>query len=282
MATQVLRIETRDSLDGKLLRHCRGESRPAHARSSRTNVLLRDGADAAKSRIAEIVARKRGRGRPPKRCVDMVFAGPPPYAPNPKWNEQRVRRWKAESREWDEDRILDWAKDTLAWIDQLFPGCPIAVAAVHRDESSPHLHVLMVPEIDDRLSWKACKLRAVRSAAYRVIQDRYHKDVARKYGLGRGERGSRRKHTPLSQAEGMRRADWEDEIRIKAEVDAKMGKRWSRKGRAQRREIAKLKKRNAELAADLAQANRTIERQHPDFMDKAQEAFDRRKKLWAA
>ena len=240
MSIQVLRIETRDALDPAPLRHCAGEYRPPHARQAgepeRSNVVYRDNREAARARIAELTAKPR-RGRPAKHAVDMVFAGPPRYAD--------------ESR-WDGERIKAWAEDTIRWVERAFPTATIAIAALHQDEAAPHVHLTLVPEIDGRLSWRECVQRAVGARDYQKAQDAYHHAVAERHGLDRGERLDRarqkkptREHRPLSLEAGRRLAAKEHERAValaKWDAENEIERAWQRAD-------AEKKKWNKELSA---------------------------------
>lgn len=58
-------------------------------------------------------------------------------------------------------------------------------AVVHLDEKTPHMHVVSVPITEDgRLS---AKTLTSGSMGFRQVQDRFYKEVSKKYGLKRGE-----------------------------------------------------------------------------------------------
>lgn len=73
--------------------------------------------------------------------------------------------------------------DTVKWIERHFGGSINIVSAdVHLDESCPHVHALIVPVIDGRVCGNALL------GGPRKIQawlDRFHAEVAAKYGLMR-------------------------------------------------------------------------------------------------
>jgi len=67
----------------------------------------------------------------------------------------------------------------------------IISATVHLDETTPHMHINMVPVTDDgRLSAKSVFTRA----SLINLQDRFHEQVGQEFGLDRGERGGKKKH----------------------------------------------------------------------------------------
>ena len=216
---QVLRFEGRATLDDALVRHIRGVTRPPTARefpgvvSVHDKVCLGaivdlggDGAQAAREAIAAATAKPR-RGRKPKHVIDIVIAGPPSYGPE----------------QWSDARELQWARDSVAWVREVLgPQSVVVAATLHRDEKSPHLHVLAVPIERERISWKAVRDRAAqverdrlgdiagrksRGAhrdAYRTLQDGYQAAVGCRFGLGRGEVGSEATHAQIDRAKAAR------------------------------------------------------------------------------
>ena len=213
----ILRAITKDGLDHALLRHCAGESRPDHARPDAGNRLLIDRRREVREILRAHEAARPKRGRPPKKAVDVLFAGPPRHAAADAWSREKVDAW---------------ADDTMTWLKGAFPDAPIAVAALHMDEASPHVHVSLVPVRRKTFSWK--KLVEDHTgqrgrASYRAMQDSYHAAVAH-HGLERGDEGSERKHKKLSREAGIaaarehaeKRAEASYErMRAKADADAK-------------------------------------------------------------
>ena len=173
--------------------------------------MLHDDRDYAITRLAALLKARDGtRGRQPKHVVDIIVAGPPRYADDDAWSDERIN---------------EWAQASYEWLRETFPSCPLAIVALHTDESSPHMHVVMIPETDDgRLSWTDVKPKASGQKLnhYRHIQDNYHERVAKRFGLDRGERGSTRKHKPLTREEGIARAREELETgrKLKRENEA--------------------------------------------------------------
>ena len=67
----------------------------------------------------------------------------------------------------------------------------IISATVHLDETTPHMHINMVPVTDDgRLSAKSVFTRA----SLINLQDRFHEQIGQEFGLDRGERGGKKRH----------------------------------------------------------------------------------------
>ena len=157
------------------------------------------------------------RGARPKSMAELVIWGPPRHAAPDAWPRERS---------------VEWARESVAWIRRCFPDSPITEASLHMDEGSPHVHVGLFPRYLDRAGemgygWK----RAERAASARLagrtpvlnadrqgvrgreaagadmaaLLDSYHMEVGAKYGLGRGERGSGRKHEAVTVDEASRR-----------------------------------------------------------------------------
>ena len=193
----IFRAVPRPRLDAALLRHNIGESRPDHARDDSPAIVYHDGRKEARSRLNELLAdrkRKGITGFQPNRAVDIIFAGPPEYEADDAWSPERNEQW---------------AKDSLAWLKQTFPECAVAVAARHRDENSPHVHVTMVPIVDGALGWGKVQNKVTGKRGrerYVWLQDSYHAAVGEKYGLRRGITDPDRKHKPLTREAGLKAA----------------------------------------------------------------------------
>lgn len=67
--------------------------------------------------------------------------------------------------------------------------------SIHYDEETPHMHVLMVPLVKDKDSWRYSSSQFLGGRADLVaLQDQLAADLAR-FGVVRGERGSQARHT---------------------------------------------------------------------------------------
>ena len=194
---QVLRIESRVTLDTSLARHIDGGSRPETARDVAVPVVELGGVGVEAGGAAIEAARPRGRGRPPHHAVELVLGGPPPYG----------------SDEWPEEREREWAEACYEWAQGVLGSRSVIVSAAwHRDETSPHIHVLAVPiDSSEKLRWKGVRDEAADrlgvprrgrklAAAYRAFQDDFYESVSAGYGLGRGEVGSSARHVQIDRA----------------------------------------------------------------------------------
>lgn len=93
------------------------------------------------------------------------------------------------------DRQRQFFQDSVKWFSDRYGADRVLNATVHMDESTPHLHIGIVPITQDgRLSAKSIFTKTEMKA----IQTEFACDVGMKYGLERGVEGSERTH--LSEA----------------------------------------------------------------------------------
>lgn len=93
------------------------------------------------------------------------------------------------------DRQREFFQDSVKWFSDRYGADRVLNATVHMDETTPHLHIGVMPVTQDgRLSAKAIFTKTEMKA----IQTEFARDVGEKYGLERGVEGSERTH--LSEA----------------------------------------------------------------------------------
>ena len=93
------------------------------------------------------------------------------------------------------DRQREFFQDSVKWFSDRYGADRVLDATVHMDETTPHLHIGVMPITQDgRLSAKAIFTKTEMKA----IQTEFARDVGEKYGLERGVEGSERTH--LSEA----------------------------------------------------------------------------------
>lgn len=93
------------------------------------------------------------------------------------------------------DRQREFFEDSVKWFSDRYGADRVLNATVHMDETTPHLHIGVMPITQDgRLSAKAIFTKTEMKA----IQTEFARDVGEKYGLERGIEGSERTH--LSEA----------------------------------------------------------------------------------
>lgn len=89
----------------------------------------------------------------------------------------------------------EFFQDSVKWFSDRYGADRVLNATVHMDETTPHLHIGVMPITQDgRLSAKAIFTKTEMKA----IQTEFARDVGEKYGLERGVEGSERTH--LSEA----------------------------------------------------------------------------------
>lgn len=93
------------------------------------------------------------------------------------------------------NRQREFFQDSVKWFSDRYGADRVLNATVHMDETTPHLHIGVMPITQDgRLSAKAIFTKTEMKA----IQTEFAREVGEKYGLERGVEGSERTH--LSEA----------------------------------------------------------------------------------
>jgi hypothetical protein len=107
-------------------------------------------------------------------------------------------------REMSRSKQESYFQSALSWLGQRFGGTSNLVSAViHRDETTPHMQVLLVPLLNGRLNAKAL---VGNKQTMKDMQSDFARQVGEPHGLRRGEEGSRAKHTTIAQFYGALRA----------------------------------------------------------------------------
>jgi hypothetical protein len=89
----------------------------------------------------------------------------------------------------------NYFNEAIAWIGKRFGGADnIVMAVIHRDETTPHVQLLLTPILDGKLNAKAL---IGGPAGLRELHDAFDAEIGKKYRLRRGEKGSRAKHTSI-------------------------------------------------------------------------------------
>ena len=204
MAIQVLRVQSITVKDfaGARGQHASGIKRPDVVREvppGERAIVELDGVDgpaAARRAVHSAAADRRRtgrRGRPGNPYWEALFAGPPAYdAPDA----------------WPADRELAWARALVPWLRSVAPEATVASATLHRDETSPHVHVVFACAA---VSWNATQGELVRSmgrnsrirgSGYIALQDSLHAGVSAGFELERGVSAaeSGRRHEPIDRS----------------------------------------------------------------------------------
>ena len=233
-----VRIEGRDRavVAGGLGAHIRGEIRPDEAveRPEFGRAVERLGGDRETALVAldQYYWQRRTAGRPPNEGFELLVSGPPRFdAPNA-WPAEKVDRWAAATFEWV-DRSLRKASAGV-----------VSDAALHLDESAPHIHFGGVPAVWDHAKERVRLSKAevehalvgrrikAHRARGRALQDKYYEDVGRHFGLARGVRGSGRRHEAPDRAKGLTTRVQESQDRMADAVET--SERLQREMRRQR------------------------------------------------
>ena len=234
MATQVFRIETRANFQRGIVHHVQGKHRPDNAKTPPlgTEPVEILGGDVAAARKALAAHRRRiKRAQPGKRgrradgAIEAIFQGP---------------AYDRNDREKSLARIRAWARDCDRWYRRSAPASVVAVSALHFDERSPHLHILATAQGTSgglgkayvradiagvELPYDPTAIRrpsyAETSAEGTAMQDRLFEAVSRRYELGRGEKGSKRRHREIDRARALddREAELDERERIQTVIE---------------------------------------------------------------
>ena len=150
----------------------------------------------------------------------------------------------------------------------------IMSAVVHLDETTPHMHLNLMPITSDG---RLCSKQLFDKPQLQKLQTDFYEEVGKKYGLQRGKEGSQRKHLStaefkakkiIEQAEAIRQ---ENQVYADALEEAKSGEIPRKRGKLQEQVIA-LTAENKDLTARLDKSmNETL-----DYAKKA-EALERQK-----
>jgi len=93
----------------------------------------------------------------------------------------------------------EYFKEALAWLKQRHGAENVISSHIHRDETSPHMVVYVVPRDGDKLNakkWLGGK------AALSKMQTDFAEKVGQKFGLQRGIEGSKAKHKTIKEFYG--------------------------------------------------------------------------------
>ena len=103
----------------------------------------------------------------------------------------------AEMLSWSKDQQDAFFRESLQFIGQRFGGPEsILTAVVHRDETTPHMQVLIMPRDPATGAFQAVKMIGG-PAGLRQMQDAFHAEIGAPRGLLRGEKGTHAEHVPI-------------------------------------------------------------------------------------
>ena len=132
----------------------------------------------------------------------------------------------------------------------------IIAAVVHNDETTPHMHLNLMPITPDG---RLCSKQLFDKPQLQQLQTDFYEAVGKRWGLQRGKEGSQKKHLStaefkakkiIEQAEAIRE---ETQVYADALIEAKIGNIPRKRGKLQEQVIA-LTANNADLSKRLTKA----------------------------
>lgn len=97
----------------------------------------------------------------------------------------------ARTKDFDEE---GWIRDSMRWCEDTFGRENIVFAVVHKDETTPHIHVQIIPIYDGVLNAS----KYIGPSAKNKALDRSYFEAVKKYGFKRREHPLRQKNIPIS------------------------------------------------------------------------------------
>lgn len=106
---------------------------------------------------------------------------------------EMLKEWGREKQDVYFGRAIDWV------VGRHGKGNVIA-ASIHRDETSPHLSVFVVPKVGDKLNGKAF---TGGKTVLAKMQDDFHQNIGEHFGLERGLKNSKARHQSIGKFYGL-------------------------------------------------------------------------------
>ena len=152
--------------------------------------------------------------------------------------------------------------DCAKFFEESYGTENVISAVIHVDESTPHMHLNLVPITPDG---RLCSKQLFDKPQLQQLQTDFYEEVGKRWGLRRGKEGSQKKHLStaefkakkiIEQAEAVRE---ENQVYADALTEAKSGKIQKKRGKLQEQVIA-LTADNVDLSKRLTKAmNETLE-----------------------
>jgi hypothetical protein len=166
----------------------------------------------------------------------------------------------------DHARLQAWKTASLAWARDHFGAANVVAAVLHRDEETPHLHVVAVPIVEKTVADRAAPeprlcARDYTGGRYRLsrLQDSYHAAVEH-LGIERGVRGARIEYEHLHQRYTAMTQEPPAVARITEALHVEAPGRFANREEWATREQARLQAELAPLITALAARNGELER----------------------
>ena len=214
MATQVFRVKTRKGEWANLVAHIDGVIRPITSDGGERRALVRCDVSATQRFVAEQEVKldlhrksKRLCGRRPNPVADMVFALPT----------------ETDTKELTPDQLETWSHGVVDWVRKRFPASHLVNANLHLDESTPHMHVMIVPvgHHSGRWGWTATFKDAIQDITGKAVtkhpnpkevtfrmskmQDDCWEHCGKPFGLARGVKGEKKYREQIDRQKGLQK-----------------------------------------------------------------------------
>lgn len=103
-------------------------------------------------------------------------------------------------KEWDRQRQDAYFARAMDWVVGRHGKGNVIAASIHRDETSPHLSVFVVPKVGEGLNAKAF---TGGKTVLAKMQDDFHQNIGEHFGLERGLRNSKARHQSIGKFYGL-------------------------------------------------------------------------------
>ncbi len=165
----------------------------------------------------------------------------------------------------------------LEFIAAKFGGMAnILTAVIHRDETTPHMQVLVMPL--DHQTNRFCSSKMIGGpAGLSKLQDQFWEDCGKPFNLARGEKGSKAKHIPIrtfyAHAAGLL-PDKEIELeQVPPPPESTWKSRLSGEYQAAKAKREEIIKRNNEKAKTLINQSRQLRSLHPEILSRQADKY---------
>ena len=103
-------------------------------------------------------------------------------------------------KEWGRGRQDIYFARAMDWVVARHGKGNVIAASIHRDETSPHLSVFVVPKVGDKLNAKAF---TGGKTVLAKMQDDFHQNIGEHFGLERGLKNSKARHQSIGKFYGL-------------------------------------------------------------------------------
>ena len=166
----------------------------------------------------------------------------------------------------------DFFTDCYEFFTKRYGEENIISAVVHQDETTPHMHLNLIPITTDG---RLCSKELFNKQRLRDLQTDFYESVGKKYGLERGKEGSQAKHLSTAEFKAKKIIEQAEEIKQENQVyadalkEAENGEISKKKG--------KLKEQVVALLAENADLKKRLDKSMDETLKYANENRDLRK-----